>query len=257
MSAHAAPDPWKSPEAELFVLSGPDVGRSFPVRHGSTVGRAPDRDVPLRDRSISRHHAHFECQGEVWQIVDDGSTNGFFVDGARSKRAAIAELREFLIGEVLVRLRTSSAAPSPALEASSPAAPSVAQGPPGEPDEIVLEDEIQLDRPASVPRAPTAPEPAAAPVVPEDRAAARRALLLGQMGAAGAGQASNARILQYHKQPARRGLFVTDLSQQPGWVRGLAVLLALALFAALAWGAYVGVLAVRERGAATSDPAEE
>lgn len=252
-------DPWKSPEAELFVLSGPDVGRSFPVRHGSTVGRAPDRDVPLRDRSISRHHAHFEHQDGAWQIVDDGSTNGFFVDGARSKRAPVADLREFLIGEVLVRLRTSSAAqpPPPARDASSLTPARVASPAPEEPDEIVLEDEIQIDAPPSAPRQAAAPEPAPAPTVAPDRAAARRAQLLGEMGATGVAQASNARVLQYHKQAARRGLFVTDLSQQPAWVRGLAVVLALALFAALAWGSYLGVLAIRERGASTDAPAEE
>src|SRR4249920_502955 len=89
------------PRAELFVLSGPDVGRSFEISPGATLGRAPDRAVILRDKSISRHHAHFEFSGAAWSIVDDGSTNGFVVDGTRRERAELTDLREFMIGEVL------------------------------------------------------------------------------------------------------------------------------------------------------------
>src|SRR5687767_9239087 len=182
-------------KAELFVLSGPDVGRSFEVLHGSTVGRAPDRAVVLRDRSISRHHAHFELAGGVWSIVDDGSTNGFIVDGSRRERAELTDLREFVIGEVLVRLRTqapaAAAAPPPARAAppviAHAAAPAVAQASPpavplprqetgGAAGEIEIEDEILLeDAPASSPplaRRPPAPSPpAAAPGVPRTAAA--------------------------------------------------------------------------------------
>ncbi len=46
-----------------------------------TVGRAPDRDIVLSQANISRRHARLERRGESWQIVDEGSDNGTFVNG--------------------------------------------------------------------------------------------------------------------------------------------------------------------------------
>ena len=47
----------------LYVLSGPDVGRSYAVDDGSVLGRARDCDVALRGASVSRHHARVERDG--------------------------------------------------------------------------------------------------------------------------------------------------------------------------------------------------
>ncbi|HUR27824.1 MAG TPA: FHA domain-containing protein [Planctomycetota bacterium] len=238
-----------SPRGELFVLSGPDVGRSFEIRDGATLGRAPDRAVVMRDKSISRHHAHFEHAGGVWAIVDDGSTNGFLVDGVRSQRAELANLREFLVGEVLVRLRTQVAetAPAPAV---------VSAPPPRHEEEIVIEDEILLDQ---------APEPTVATIVsrpvappPSPRAAPARSSSPAPNVPRSTGEAGftakNQRALQYHKQEARSGLLVTDLAQQPLWKRGLVIAVTLGLAALLAYGMYRGVLALRDHGAASEAP---
>ncbi len=250
--AAANPEAGKSrAKAELFVLSGPDVGRSYEVVHGSTVGRAPDREVVLRDKSISRHHAHFEFDGGSWMIVDDGSTNGFMVDGSRREKAQLTDLREFVIGEVLVRLRTAvasvSAAPAViAAAAPAPVATPIARGAalvaPAS-DEIEIEDEILLDSApeatrAVVPRAPSRPSPSPAPTVvsaPAARTAADPGL-----------ESRGRRVLQFHKEDARNGLLVTDLAQRPWWVRALVFMIVLALTAALGWGVYRGVLSMRE-----------
>ena len=255
--------------AELFVLSGPDVGRSFEIVHGSTLGRAPDRGVVLRDRSISRHHAHFECVAGSWSIVDDGSTNGFVVDGARRQRAELTDLREFVIGELLVRMRTqvedapratgatgsNAAPPSPSAPAGAGTpSPKVPAPPPAE--AIEIEDEILLDsapeatRPAlaaNPPRYESAPTIASAS---PPRAATRPpAMSSGEPDLAARGR----RVLQYHKQDARAGLLVTDLGQRPLWLRAIVYALVLAFAGALAWGAYRGVLSLRENGAASSE----
>ena len=271
--------------AELYVLSGPDVGRSFAVFHGATLGRSPDRDVVFRDRSISRHHAHFERAAGQWMIVDDGSTNGFLVDGARSERATLTDLGEFVIGEVLVRLRLGAAVADAAVRAAPASAPApssrpVASSPAAAPrPELDLGDEIEIDaepeatrfsppaRPASTPfaRAP-GPEvaPAAAPSVEPRAAGSRGAGTPGASGLPGTGGITGApgpdlrgrRILQFHKEPARHGLFVTDLEQRSPWVRALAVVLGLALAGALAYAVYRGVLSLRESSAGTPEPAE-
>ena len=43
--------------AQLFVLSGADVGRSLEARDGLTIGRSRECALVLRDPSISRRHA--------------------------------------------------------------------------------------------------------------------------------------------------------------------------------------------------------
>lgn len=44
------------------------------------VGRGTDCHVVLDGDSVSRRHAHFERRGSNWYAVDDGSTNGTFVN---------------------------------------------------------------------------------------------------------------------------------------------------------------------------------
>jgi hypothetical protein len=48
-----------------------------------TIGRAEDNDLVLRDPEASRHHARLEPEGLGWRVVDLGSTNGTWVNGAR------------------------------------------------------------------------------------------------------------------------------------------------------------------------------
>jgi hypothetical protein len=48
-----------------------------------TVGSAPDSDVILADKTVSRRHATLEVTDHSCLIGDDGSTNGTFVNGRR------------------------------------------------------------------------------------------------------------------------------------------------------------------------------
>ncbi|MBL8804662.1 MAG: FHA domain-containing protein [Planctomycetes bacterium] len=111
-------------KARLYVLSGPDIGRSFSVRHGDTLGRSPDCVVTLKHASLSRNHAHLECLDGRWFVVDDQSRNGVFVGKQRTPRAELADMAEFQLGELHLRLRleTSDASPDAAPAARAPAA---------------------------------------------------------------------------------------------------------------------------------------
>ncbi len=231
--------------AELFVLSGPDVGRSFDIGHGASVGRAPDRAVILRDKSISRHHAHFECEGGRWSIVDDGSTNGFVVDGVRRERAELTDLREFLIGEVLVRLRIGASSDGPAVSPAPVRVPSRTPEPqreirPEPRGEFEIEDEILLD---------SAPEPLLPTVVRSAPRSTPSITVSTPSPAATSAdpgfEARGRKVLQFHKVEARSGVLVTDLSQRPLWVRGLLFLVVGAGAALLAWAVYQAVLSMR------------
>ena len=50
------------------------------------LGRTPRADVCLPYPRISKHHAHFKpAEGGAYALVDQGSLNGTFVNGARLK----------------------------------------------------------------------------------------------------------------------------------------------------------------------------
>jgi len=44
------------------------------------IGRGGDNEIVLEGDSVSRRHAHFERRGSLWYAVDDGSTNGTYVN---------------------------------------------------------------------------------------------------------------------------------------------------------------------------------
>src|SRR5437588_197808 len=49
-----------------------------------SVGRSPTSDVVLDwDNQVSRTHARFERGPEGWAVIDDGSSNGTFVNEQR------------------------------------------------------------------------------------------------------------------------------------------------------------------------------
>jgi predicted component of type VI protein secretion system len=94
---------------KLYVLSGPDVGKSFEVSSGALVGRDPDCAVRLRDPSVSRRHARVEHDANGWAILDTQSRNGIHVAKARVPRLALDDGAEFTLGEVLMRFRADAA----------------------------------------------------------------------------------------------------------------------------------------------------
>jgi pSer/pThr/pTyr-binding forkhead associated (FHA) protein len=48
------------------------------------IGRDEGNDVVLDDASVSKRHARLERRGDELWIVDDGSTNGVFLDGIQA-----------------------------------------------------------------------------------------------------------------------------------------------------------------------------
>ena len=108
---------------QIFVLSGADVGRSFDVRAGDSLGRSPECVVTLKDASISRRHARLEQVDGEWFLVDEGSRNGIDAGAGRVKRAHLVDRMEVRLGEVLVRFRTESASAPAAGSSTIPSSP--------------------------------------------------------------------------------------------------------------------------------------
>lgn len=68
----------------VVVIYTPDtamLGKRFPLEHNpTTVGRGADNHIELDGDSISRKHARFERREHSWYIVDNGSTNGTYLN---------------------------------------------------------------------------------------------------------------------------------------------------------------------------------
>lgn len=71
--------------ATLYVLQGPDKGRTFHTHNEPTVlGRESDL-TPLSDRTVSRRHAEVYPDNGGWVLRDLKSANGTYVNGIRVK----------------------------------------------------------------------------------------------------------------------------------------------------------------------------
>lgn len=57
------------------------LGKRFVLdRSPLRVGRGADNHIVLEGDSVSRRHAHYERRGNAWFVVDDGSTNGTYLN---------------------------------------------------------------------------------------------------------------------------------------------------------------------------------
>ena len=265
----------------LFVLAGPEIGRSYELRHGDTLGRSPDCIVTLRHASVSRRHAHIEVRDDAFWVVDDGSRNGVYLSGGRVRTLKLVDHMEFSLGELALRFRLESAGERRSQTAEDPgggqangqAAPRGAHPtiPPLHPGTgpNAAGDDPPPNSPGAASRTPTLDArpsaPDAAPPQPDDGGITLEAPEEIELAPASAPPArssratpppksSGERVLQYHRVPNERGFAVADLSQQPLWLRGLLYALAAALAAGLCYAAFKGTAYLK--GRAASAPAD-
>ncbi len=65
----------------IYTKEATLLGKRFVLEQSPTrVGRGADNNIVLDGDSVSRRHCHFERRGDAWFVVDDGSTNGTYVN---------------------------------------------------------------------------------------------------------------------------------------------------------------------------------
>ncbi len=69
------------------------------VGENTTIGRSPDCDVFLDDVTVSRRHATLVHDGSRFQLRDEGSLNGTFLNRHRIESAELADGDEVQIGK--------------------------------------------------------------------------------------------------------------------------------------------------------------
>jgi len=73
-----------------------------PVR----LGRGAENHIVLEGDSVSRRHAHLEQRGSVWWAVDDGSTNGTYVNDEQIRRQRLRDGDQMRIGRSILKFMT-------------------------------------------------------------------------------------------------------------------------------------------------------
>jgi adenylate cyclase len=72
------------------------------------IGRDPENDIRLSDRSVSKRHALVRLVGGQYVIEDLGSLNGIFINGERVKKAMLRSGDTLRLGHTILRfIRTA------------------------------------------------------------------------------------------------------------------------------------------------------
>ncbi len=80
--------------------------RLYEVQPDTLIGRAPQCQVQLLSRAVSRRHARIEFDGETAVISDLGTKNGIKLNGARVEGAALVQDGDrVLVGDITMRYR--------------------------------------------------------------------------------------------------------------------------------------------------------
>ena len=75
----------------LRVISGPQGEIALPLTKKSmTIGRSPNSDIFLNDRTVSREHAVIAKNGDVYQIADQNSYNGLWIN---NKNVSVSDVK--------------------------------------------------------------------------------------------------------------------------------------------------------------------
>jgi diguanylate cyclase (GGDEF)-like protein len=90
----------------LTVRSPASEPREYVLKPGkNTVGRKPDNDIVIADESASRLHAEIHCHADLIILVDQGSTNGTFVNRERLTQPQVLRLEDQIrIGQYVASL---------------------------------------------------------------------------------------------------------------------------------------------------------
>ena len=93
----------------LQVVSGPDLGRSFPLEDGQAlvIGRGQNTATQLKDLQVSRVHCELQIAGGRFRLVDNGSAGGTLVNGQRVEEKDLRPGDTIQIGETTFRLVTA------------------------------------------------------------------------------------------------------------------------------------------------------
>lgn len=96
--------------ALLLVRSGALAGARYLLDTDvTTIGRHPEADIFFDDVTVSRRHAEITRSGNDFEIIDQRSLNGTYVNGERVDRSPLANGYELRVGKFRLNFFASTA----------------------------------------------------------------------------------------------------------------------------------------------------
>lgn len=87
--------------AKLKILSGKSAGKELEIEHlAVNLGRDSSNEIVLNDDNVSRMHAQVRKEGEKYEVIDQGSTNGTLVNGRHVTSCELKNGDTIQVGEV-------------------------------------------------------------------------------------------------------------------------------------------------------------
>jgi len=83
----------------ILMLKGQEIRRVPLVKEEMTIGRDPANDLPIDNPGVSRFHARIVGQDGRFYCLDDGSSNGIFVNGQRVNQIELREGSEIQVAK--------------------------------------------------------------------------------------------------------------------------------------------------------------
>jgi serine/threonine protein kinase len=116
---------------QLAVIAGPDAGRVFTLQSGPELmlGRGSDSLYRLSDPRTSRAHCQVLLEGEQAMVIDNDSTSGTAVNGAKVKRQALKLGDVIKLGDTQLRLQMGDFPLDVAMAAIQPSPKAPAKAP--------------------------------------------------------------------------------------------------------------------------------
>jgi hypothetical protein len=126
---------------QLYITSGPDKGRSFPLVLGETlqVGRSQATATRLTDPTVSRVHCEIEWDGQRALVINI-SSSGTYINGQTIAQQELQPGDVMRVGNTELALRFPNDAEASTVVGGEKAAPHA--GPPAAPRPIVVEPAV-------------------------------------------------------------------------------------------------------------------
>ena len=93
---------------ELVFLTGGRAGAVVPVTGNLIGGRSPDCSLEVPDPNASRQHARFTWNGSELLVIDNGSSNGTYVNDQKITTHRLAHSDVVRLGETRLRVQLRS-----------------------------------------------------------------------------------------------------------------------------------------------------
>lgn len=91
--------------AEIRVVNGAHSGQVVRLQQVTAIGRDASCQLQLaEDTLVSRRHARLEPRNSNWVVVDEGSSNGTFVNGSRVQESPITPGDILTIGQTTLQV---------------------------------------------------------------------------------------------------------------------------------------------------------